>query len=139
MLAIVLSSFELIKHRLARGDSDVMLLVDTGIEGARRAAHLTKRLLAFARQQPLAPQDLDVNKVVSTLSELLRRALGEDVRLETVLAGGLWRANVDPGELENSLVNLATNARDAMPNGGKPRSRPPMLTWTTAMPASTPR
>jgi CheY-like chemotaxis protein len=76
-------------------------------------------LLAFSRQQPLAPQALDANKLVAGICELLRRTLGEAVALETVLAGGLWQTFADSNQLENAVLNLALNARDAMPNGGK--------------------
>jgi signal transduction histidine kinase len=88
-------------------------------QGATRAATLTHRLLAFARRQTLDPRPLDANKLVAGMSELLRRTLGESVALETVLAGGLWRTALDANQLENALLNLAVNARDAMPNGGK--------------------
>jgi signal transduction histidine kinase len=88
-------------------------------QGADRAAILTHRLLAFARRQTLDPRPLDANKLVAGMSELLRRTLGESVVLETVLAGGLWRTAADANQLENALINLAVNARDAMPDGGK--------------------
>ena len=88
-------------------------------QGANRAATLTHRLLAFARRQTLDPRPLDANKLVAGMSELLRRTLGESVALETVLAGGLWGTALDANQLENALLNLAVNARDAMPNGGK--------------------
>ncbi|MEA2778351.1 MAG: hypothetical protein QOF90_3757, partial [Acetobacteraceae bacterium] len=88
-------------------------------QGADRAATLTHRLLAFARQQTLDPRPMDANKLVAGMSELLRRTLGEAVSLETVLAGGLWRTEADANQLENALLNLAVNARDAMPDGGK--------------------
>jgi PAS domain S-box-containing protein len=92
---------------------------EMALQGAHRAVALTSRLLAFSRQQPLAPQALDANKLVAGICEMLRRTLGEAVALETVLAGGLWRSFADFNQLENAVLNLALNARDAMPNGGK--------------------
>jgi nitrogen-specific signal transduction histidine kinase len=85
------------------------------LQGAQRAVTLTSRLPAFSRQQPLAPKPLDANRLVSGVCELLRRALGEAVSLETALAGGLWHTFADANQLENAILNLALNARDAMP------------------------
>jgi len=92
---------------------------DIAQQGARRAVALTGRLLAFSRQQPLSPKPIDVNKLVASMTEFLHRTLGEAVALETVLAAGLWRTYVDPHELENALLNLALNARDAVGSNGK--------------------
>jgi PAS domain S-box-containing protein len=88
------------------------------MKGAERAAALTQRLLAFARRQPLSPKPLDLDKVVSGMSDLLNRSLGELVKLEIVTSPGLWPVEADPNQIENALINLAVNARDAMPGGG---------------------
>ena len=119
MLAIVLGNLDLARRRLSKGVTDIERYLAGAQEGGKRAAALTQRLLAFSRQQPLVPEAVDPNKLVSGMSEMLRRTLGEAIRIETVLAGGLWRIHADPNELENALLNLAVNARDAMPEGGK--------------------
>ncbi len=119
MLAIVIGSLELLSRRLGPDDARSVRYVGAAMDGAKRAATLTQRLLAFSRQQPLRPEPLNVNKLVSGMSELLHHSIGADVRLETVLAGGLWRVHADPSQLENVIVNLAVNARDAMPDGGR--------------------
>ena len=120
MLAVVMGGLTLARKRIATGRHDeVEPLLDGALDGAERAAQLTRRLLAFARRQPLAPEQVDVNRLVSDMSDLLGRTLGEAVRLETVLAGGLWRALADPSQIENAVLNLAVNARDAMPDGGR--------------------
>lgn len=119
MLAIVIGSLDLVLRRLEDPQGRVRKYVDNAMDGAKRAATLTARLLAFSRQQALAPEPIDANVFVGSISELLRRTLGEAIHIETVLAGGLWRAYADAGELENAIVNLAVNARDAMDNAGK--------------------
>ena len=119
MLAVILSAISLIQRRLATGKGDIGPLLDAARDGATRASTLTARLLAFSRQQPLAPQPINASRMVSGMQDLLQRALGEHIMLETVLGGGLWSARADPSQLENAVVNLAVNARDAMPNGGR--------------------
>jgi len=120
MLAIIVGSLDLARRRLAGKDLEAVgRSIDHAQEGADRAAALTAQLLAFARRQPLEPRTIEPNKMVQNMSELLRRTLGEQIQIETVLAGGLWRVHADPEQLQSALVNLAVNARDAMPNGGR--------------------
>ncbi len=119
MLAIVMSALSMMERRLAKGETDYEKYLEMARDGAMRAANLTKRLLAFSRQQPLAPVSVDANKLVTSMSDLLRRTLGSDIRLETVLAGGLWRTHVDANQLESAILNLALNARDAVNQQGQ--------------------
>lgn len=119
MLTIVIGSLDIAKRRFETDRARALGCIDNALEGAHRAALLTARLLAFSRQLPLAPRVLDANKLLGGMSEMLRHTLGEHLRVETVLAGGLWRTFVDPGQLENAILNMAINARDAMPEGGQ--------------------
>jgi len=119
MLAVIVGSLNLLQRRLDKGETDVARYVDAALDGAGRAAALTHRLLAFSRLQPLAPVPVDANRMVADMHDLLVRTLGEDVRTETVLAAGLWKAHADPSQLENAVLNLCVNARDAMPDGGR--------------------
>ena len=118
MLAVVIGSLDLLSRRLG-ADERARRYVDAASDGARRAASLTQRLLSFSRQQPLEPKPTNLNSLVAGMSDLLAHSIGADIRLETVLAGGLWRVEIDPNQLENVILNLAVNARDAMPDGGR--------------------
>ena len=119
MLAVIISALNLTQKRLAAGDIKVERFVDSALDGATRAATLTSRLMAFSRQAPLNPEALDANKLIRRMSELMQRTLGETIQHQSVLNAGLWYTNADPIELENAILNLAINARDAMPKGGK--------------------
>ena len=114
MLAVVLGSLELARRRLANSPEKAIACIEHAEDGAKRAAQLTARLLAFSRQQPLAPEPVNANRLVSGMSELLRQTIGEQIEIETVLAGGLWRIHIDAPQLENAILNLCVNARDAM-------------------------
>ena len=117
MLAIVLGGIDIAERRLEDTQRARVALTHAK-EGANRAADLTRRLLAFARQQPLQPQVVDANQMVSKMTELLERTLGGGVVIETILADDLWHICADPGQLENALLNLCVNARDAMDGEG---------------------
>ena len=119
MLAVIIGSLAVFKRRYDRGETSLARYIEAAEEAAGNAATVTQRMLAFSRQQSLAPRYLDVNRFVSSTSELLRHAMGGSVALETVLAGGLWPVFADSNQLENALLNLAINARDAMPDGGR--------------------
>lgn len=119
MLAIVIGSLDLAERRIGADPERLLKCIRDARIGAERAATLTARLLAFSRQQPLAPEPLDANSLVGDMHELLVRTLGEHITVETQLARDLWPVFVDRGQLENAILNLALNARDAMDNGGR--------------------
>ena len=127
LLTIIIGNLDTMRRQLAgaANPGDVQTLIgkltkplDAALQGARSAGQLTQRLLAFSRRQALEPQRLDMNRLVSGMLDMLRRTLGADISIETVLGGGLWPTFADPPQLENVLLNLALNAKDAMPEGG---------------------
>jgi two-component system, NtrC family, sensor kinase len=123
LLTIIIGNLEAAQRQLETWTDGTQIKLarrlESAMRGAERASTLTKRLLAFSRQQPLNPAVLDVNRALNGLSDFLRRALGEDVSLEIVGGGGVWPVEADAAELEAAILNLAVNARDAMPGGGK--------------------
>jgi signal transduction histidine kinase len=119
LLQIILGNLDTLRRSLPAESGRLQRAVLQAINGAKRAASLTQRLLAFSRRQPLDPKPFDVNVLIGGLSELLHRTLGETIELEHVLGAGLWRVEADGNELEAAILNLAVNARDAMSDGGR--------------------
>lgn len=118
MLSVIVGSLELIRRRLADGSTDVTKHLDNAMDGAQRSAALTHRLLAFARKQPLAPSLIDPNERIGAMEELLDRTLGSTIAVRIIKEPNVWTIKADPSQLENAILNLAVNARDAMPSGG---------------------
>ena len=119
LLTVIIGGLNTIQRSGAQDNARLSRAADMAMQGAQRAAMLTARLLAFSRRQPLEPKPLHLNVVVRDSTELLHRTLGETIELESVLAPRLWPVEVDQNQLESAILNLAVNARDAMPDGGK--------------------
>ena len=118
LLSIIICNLELLREKLAPGSEDLEMS-DMALDASLRGADLVKQLLAFSRKQNLDPKKIEVTELVRNMMNLLARSLGEQVEIVLEMTPGLWHANADPVQLQTALVNLATNARDAMPNGGK--------------------
>jgi len=122
LLTIVIGNIDTLRRKLPEAiEPRLRRAAENAMEGARRAASLTQQLLAFSRRQPLNPRPIDVNRLVTSLSEILQRTLGEQITVATRLEDGLRAVEVDANHLESALLNLAVNARDAMPEGGMVR------------------
>jgi two-component system cell cycle sensor histidine kinase/response regulator CckA len=118
MLSVILGNLDLAAGK-ANGDDILLPLILNAVRGAERGAELISQLLSFARKQPLAPKAIDLNNQITSMLAMLRRTLGETVEIEAIRGERLWACEADPGQVENALLNLAINARDAMPGGGK--------------------
>jgi len=119
LLTAIIGNVELALRRVEGADERVGRSLSAIRQASLRAATLVQRLLAFSRQHPQEVKAVDINRLVREMSELIHRTIGESIVVETVSASGLWQAAVDPNQLENAVLNLAVNARDAMPEGGR--------------------
>jgi PAS domain S-box-containing protein len=119
ILQVIVGNLELIRRLVPSESGRIQRSAEQALNGARQASSLTQRLLAFSRRQPLDPKPVEVNSLMSGISELLNRSLGETVSVETVRGAGLWMIEADANALESAILNLAVNSRDAMPHGGR--------------------
>jgi nitrogen-specific signal transduction histidine kinase len=119
LLTVIMGGLDTIRRAKPEDTARIKRAADMALVGTQRAASLTSRLLAFSRRQPLAPKPLELNSLMRDMTELLHRTLGETIELEAVMASRLWAIEVDQNQLESAILNLAVNARDAMPEGGK--------------------
>lgn len=118
LLSVMIGNLDLLMEK-AEDKSEIKQLAQEALDSALRGADLTRRLLAFARQQPLQPQRVNVNQLIDSINKLLSRTLGENIRISLTLEPDIWSITIDQAQLEAALTNLATNARDAMPDGGQ--------------------
>ncbi|NJM91485.1 MAG: hypothetical protein HC861_01340, partial [Rhodospirillaceae bacterium] len=138
LLAVLMMDLDILDG-MTNPDSPAKELIDEARDVANSGAELTRRLLAFSRRQALNPQKVDLNVLIEGMIGLLRRTLGETIEVDTVTPPRLWRTMADPNQVENAILNLALNARDAMPDGGRCASRrsvrparPDCRRWRTA-------
>jgi CheY-like chemotaxis protein len=119
LLTVIMGGLDTVRRSKPEDHTRIQRATEMALQGAQRAASLTARLLAFSRRQPLEPKPLELNALVREMTELLHRTLGETIELEAVMASRLWPIEADHNQLESAILNLAVNARDAMPEGGK--------------------
>jgi signal transduction histidine kinase/DNA-binding response OmpR family regulator len=118
LLQVISGNLQLLSRQLA-GNERAQARLENALAGVARGAKLASQLLAFGRRQPLEPKVVNVGRFIKGMEDMLRRALGEEIEVETVVSGGLWNTLVDPGQIENAVLNLAINARDAMEGRGR--------------------
>jgi CheY-like chemotaxis protein len=119
LLTVISGNIETVERRMSRTDPGLYRHLEAAARAVERASTLTHRLLAYSRRQPLEPRSVELNRLIMGMSDLLGRTIGAHITIETVLAAGLWQVSADPNQVENAILNLAVNARDAMPDGGK--------------------
>jgi signal transduction histidine kinase/CheY-like chemotaxis protein len=119
LLTVISGNIETVQRRMSRADPGLYRYLEAAGRAVERASTLTHRLLAYSRRQPLEPKPVELNRLIMGMSDLLGRTIGAHITIETVLAGGLWQVSADSNQVENAILNLAVNARDAMPDGGK--------------------